>query len=57
MTLNDLIVIMSNRLVTLNEIKKQSIVTGDLSQVVIVENDILTTETTLNTLKTISQTE
>jgi len=57
MTLNDLIVIMSNRLVTLNEIKKQSIVTGDLSQVVIVENDILTTETTLNTLKAIPQTE
>lgn len=50
MTLQELITIMQNRLITLNEAKKSATAAGDLEQLVKIDGDILTTTVVIQQL-------
>lgn len=51
MTLEDLVTIMNNRVLTLSEAKRHATSVGDLPQVIQLEGDLLTTLSTLHKLK------
>lgn len=51
MTLNEVLVIMQNRIVTLNEARKAAATAGDLDRVNQVDGDLLTTLSTIERLK------
>ena len=56
MTVNELIVILQNRLVMLTEAKKAAVSNGDLERLIQLEGDLLTTINTIESLqKTISK--
>lgn len=44
MTLQEILIILQNRLTVLSEAKRNAVATGNLDQVVALENDIITTE-------------
>ena len=54
MTLNDLIMIMTNRLATLNSSKTTAERNGDLAQVTRLDNEINETQQTLDQLRSIA---
>lgn len=51
MTLNEVLVIMNNRLVTLNEARKAAVAAGDLEKVVQIDGDLITTVSSIEQLK------
>lgn len=51
MTLNEVLVIMNNRLVTLNEARKAAVAAGDLDRVNQVDGDLMTTLSSIEKLK------
>lgn len=51
MTITELIVIMQNRLLTLNEARKSAVLAGDLERVVQIDGDLATTCTTVEKLQ------
>lgn len=55
MTLEDLLTIMNNRVLTLNEAKRHATSVGDLPQVVMLEGDLLTTLATIHKLKEVTE--
>ena len=51
MTLNEVLVIMNNRIITLNEARKAAVAAGDLEKVIQIDGDLMTTLTTIEKLK------
>lgn len=51
MRLDELLVIMQNRLLTLNEARKAAVNAGDLERVVQLDSDLLSTVTSIEQLK------
>ncbi len=51
MTVNELLVIMQNRLLALTEARKSSVSAGDLDRIVQIDNDLVTTLTSITQLK------
>lgn len=51
MRLDELLVIMQNRLLTLNEARKAAVNAGDLERVVQLDGDLLSTVTSIEQLK------
>ena len=52
MKLQDILVIMQNRLLNLNETRKLAVISGNLEQVMSIDADINTTENSIQQLKT-----
>lgn len=55
MTLEDLVKIMNNRVLTLNDAKAHATSIGDLSQIILLEGDLLTTLATIHKLKEVTE--
>ena len=53
MTLNEILVIMQNRLLVLTEAKKNFIVNGDIKSVSDIESDILSTKQTIEQIENV----
>ena len=51
MTLNEILLIMQNRILTLNEARKAAVTAGDLERVTQIESDLLTTLTSIEQMK------
>ena len=51
MTLNEILVIMQNRILTLNEARKAAVTAGDIERVIQIEGDLLTTWTSVEKIK------
>lgn len=51
MTLNEILLIMQNRILYLNEAKKSAILCGDLERVTQIEADLATTKSSLEKIK------
>jgi hypothetical protein len=51
MKIDELLVIMQNRLLTLNEAKKAAQIAGDLERIVQIDGDLLTTITSIEQIK------
>ena len=52
MNLNDILVIMQNKLINLGELRKSAFTSGNLEQVVSIDAEILSTENSIQQLKT-----
>ena len=52
MKLQDILVIMQNRMLSLNEARKAAVISGNLEQVMLIDADINTTENSIQQLKT-----
>lgn len=52
MTLTEILKIMENRIIVLNEARKAAVINGDLEQVNKIDTDLLTTASSIETLKT-----
>ena len=52
MKLQDILVIMQNRMLSLNEARKAAVISGNLEQVMSIDADINTTENSIQQLKT-----
>lgn len=52
MTLEELLAVMQNRLITLNEARKTAFTAGDLDRINQIDGDLLTTATTILQLRT-----
>jgi hypothetical protein len=52
MTLNEILVILQNRMVALTEARKGAVASGDLESVVRIDGDILTTLTSIERIAT-----
>lgn len=50
MTVNELVVILQNRLITLAEARKSAVASGDVERVLQVDNDLLSTTMTIEQL-------
>jgi hypothetical protein len=51
MTLHEVLVIMNNRVITLNEARKAAVAAGDLEKVIQIDGDLMSTFTTIDQLK------
>jgi hypothetical protein len=51
MTLDEVLVIMNNRVITLGEARKAAVASGDLEKVIQIDGDLVTTFTTIDRLK------
>lgn len=51
MTVDDLIRLLENRILTLNEAKKSAFTAGDLERVIQIELDLLTTQSSITQLR------
>lgn len=47
MTLNEILIILQNRVIALNESKKMAVSSGDLQKTVEIDNDLITTLTSI----------
>lgn len=50
MTLSEVLVILQNRIISLQEAKKTAIATGELQKVIDLDNDLITTSTTIEVI-------
>ena len=55
MTLQEVLVIMNNRIITLNEARKAASAAGDLEKVIQIDGDLMTTLSTIEQLKSTIQ--
>jgi len=51
MQLNEILTILQNRLASLNEARKSSVAIGDLANVAKIDNDLMTTVTSIEEIK------
>lgn len=51
MRIEDILIILQNRLITLTEARKSAVAAGDLERVVQIDGDLLTTVSTIETMK------
>jgi len=51
MQLNEILIILQNRLASLNEARKSAVAIGDLANVAKIDNDLMTTVTSIEELK------
>jgi hypothetical protein len=50
MTMNEILVILQNRLINLKETRKLAVASGNLEQVVSIDNDIVTTKNSIESI-------
>lgn len=53
MTLEEIIIILQNRIITLSEARKRAVANGDLDGVVKIDADLLTTENAILSIQTV----
>jgi hypothetical protein len=51
MKIEDILIILQNRLITLTEARKSAVATGDLERVVQIDGDLMSTVSTIETMK------
>lgn len=51
MRLQDILVIMQNRILTLNEARKAAVNSGNIEQIAIIDSDLLSTQNTIKSLE------